>query len=793
MAIGMERLIFGFALVLFFVPLLAGCGGGSVTIEPQVPGGLRPAHRVILDLAQAPDEASREKLLEDLAGKRGDNLDWQAFWRELRGTPNVTARLLPAHHKALFDLQFRSCEASAFGEYVSYLLANHQGAEYLLGPERACMTPFGGALAIETWKTFLPPPGAPPARVHELMTFLLREEASDPSPVWADFLARSGSRGLKLAVRELLEKSEAAPIAELVGRYAALNLSPPFLPELKSALLTTKKFQTEWFGKLDPLTAQRLTLFLLAQAESEPWAFTSDDVSGFTQRLLDHPFRKGESPENSWESYGEIRSILRALSRDWTAPEQVALEEKLEHAWQSWLLETPSPTRARFFADEIGRARDPATVLEIYWAALQTEGKQSNVIQAYKAREQAISETELNANEDRVLRARLAIDLAPTVGEEHKAVLDFCNLWERLAEPTQIISSDDLQARLEKGLTPGCFRANRGSGDDSALTLTNEHALTASAFSAVIAPDVALTLSAPDIELGIVDLSSERRPPPVPSLPTPQSFDAVVFPILVALVLPEDNRPVGKGTHFLVLHYTYHPAERGPADPREPLKGFPGGDLTMRTAHESPPFTFVSEGGQGQPAAPTRAGGLADKSQLDLDSLERWVLETEGLDHNPELLRPFTFEDHFTFRMAEALLDRANRASDGSVRVYGFSEYPKLLDWAQKKKLLLACRELMADAWTEPETDVEIAHCIETKIAPLALQQWQSALAEVRARGTQDSTEALNISDPGSTFVSPAAGVGPDNPEGARGDSGKVSYFPLTTGTPDTKENTLGN
>lgn len=745
----MRSSLFLFALAL----AVTGCGGGSVSIHPISPNeGLIPASQLIVRLESVSDEEA-EKLLAGIAGPKGDVFDWNGFWEQLAARPS-RQDLVRRHRASLLALHAKDC--GAYERFARFLVATGDGFEYATGDLRRCPRGLSAPVALDIARAERSKRAA--------FRFLAAELAKQPDQRWIEATRAAAVTWLATAADALIQEGEVAELLDFATGLASVSGEIP-LPQFgQQRIFVEKKILERLFVSRGHGEAIRLLsqIARVGARDAVLPSFSREQLEPLAALALRDPFPTGTPVTRSWAS---LKALFRAVSRSWPLRDSLDLATRLERRLEVWADSLSETEREQALETATREASGTPLALDFAWLSSRKLDGAHPVVEEARRR----LATPLLAAEptDRVLEARLAVTLAVDAPGRRAAMESFCRVLDAEGVPAETLSPAELAKRIEKGLSAGCYRA----AAERAIRIESKAPVQAAHDSLVLVSDAGLVIDAPAIDLGMIWLRTTRRPAPLPLTPTPPSKNAVAFPLLLGLAIPEATPALAKATHFFTLHYVHRAAAPGEADPTTARQGFAGPDLVLKSPAAVAKFPFVSQGGPGQPGAPRRAGGRADFSFVDIEKLSEWLgLQVETTDIGAGLLRPIQVHPQLSLRTLEELLLRAKRGDDGGAALYVIPESVEQLDPRERAKVYETCEALMGRALVEKD----VAQCLKEKLAPLAFAELRELVSAARRDGDIDRLAACPRLDGLKRFSLPDGAVGPVNPDGPEGEPGVI-------------------
>jgi hypothetical protein len=753
------------------VLLVTGCGGGAVHISNyQEDGALKPATAVV-ELLEKSQDAELPSHLQNLNTKLGDGLNWAQFWN-LLSQSQVRSRLVPQYEESLLSVQYRTCRAEAFEAYAGFILAVKSGYDYVLGAKRVCETPLKATTFMALLRSQLKKQGNPVSGEPGEMALrrLTSQIEQDPGALWQDLLGAEDHLWLRNALNANLNSSD--PTLALNFARAYLRTSDELIA---SDLFAQKLFQnTEFVDALMIAEGASVTARLLAEVAAQHMngaATLSDEALAKLQtQLLDKGLSRTVSLDDSWNYYLSTRKLLSRLYRGKDTREILRTHESLQLRYELQLSTYPIAEVRNLLEGKLDAAASSTGILELSWFAYRFAGNNLG-LKALAVEKTTALAAGLTDPAEEILAKRLAVHFSPNEKSKREKAAVFCSAMEDLEIAPLTLTLAATEAQL-KAASPvaGCFDVESDGTTELSIVSTTKLFGSVNSYYRIRTP--LLKFQAPELALGMVDLSMELKHEVAESLPTPESSDALTLPLLVGISLPATKQYLARGTHFFIIHLPIKESQKGPKDTRASLKGFSGGSIELAAGTEAGAFSLITVGGPGQEPAPAAAGGRSDSSSADAAVLTQFVSDYEANGATSFLESPYSFHSQLSAGMAEDLIQYGKRNDQNQLEIFIAPDFSSNLPDTQEAKFQNYC----ANGSGMLLTPLQITACAKQKLIGPAFTHLNGQLTAMKAQSGfryHDMILATSLLAP---FTLPAGAPGDRASVGPMGDSGSIRF-----------------
>lgn len=690
-----------------------GCSGGG-RVEVSGGGSSRPsqasavtaasafnAEEAVKLVAEAQTEPAQLEAVAKIEQSADADFDWASFWGQMRR--GYLERFSPAARARLFDLHKHACfgKETHFQAFASLVRDSGNAIDYVAGSKRQCNAALGAALSADFIKKMYAdleaaPESEKPAAAASLSRFLSDEYRRASYLDWKTISATLTPSQWTRIARLLDRGGLGVALLELIETHQRMNenSSPAFVGTLSRALLTES-------GALEKAVSRLRYGAVLKILQSAP-QLQYDQLSVEALTALLERLEKSYKPlliegakEDRWTEALRQLGGLRAI--EVRMNDRVPVETAVK-----WLEKIHRSAEAAFMADanaaqEFLSHREEDS-LDIIWLRLRVAGRALDG-RALLSNPRQASDLAALPRLERILGARLKIHFARKPAERVALLDQYCELLASEGLETRSVSLAEFETSFEKHWSePGCLAVKTAAFPaERPLRIKLRHSSRPMAFDTVLrVPGVDLTLSGDALDASIIDLSAGplQRHPDLPAEPTPESYNAIAFPILIGFEVTHDrNVPRGPGIHYVVFHFPYRTASKAPAPQAAPLEGYRGGNLKLELANADESFApaFVSQGGPGQAAVPRKSGGAESKSMVDAADVRDWVARLNGVGVvGVSADTKHFFHTNPTAGMLHLLRDSAERERN-KIKTFINESFFDLLDADQRRKAELAC------------------------------------------------------------------------------------------------------
>jgi hypothetical protein len=759
----------GFFLVATFV--VTACGGGAVHISNyQEDGALKPATAVV-ELLEKSQDAELPPHLQNLNTKLGDGLNWAQFWT-LLSQSQVRSRLVPQFEENLLSVQYRTCRAGAFEAYAGFILTVKSGYDYVLGAKRVCETPLKPTTFLALLRSQLKKQGNPISGEQGEMALrrLTSQIEQDPGALWQDLLGAEDHLWLRNALNANLNSSD--PTLALNFAHAYLRTSGELIA---SDLFAQKLFQnTEFVDSLMVSQGASVTARLLSEIAAQHMngagALSDQALAKLHSQLLDKGLSRTVSLDDSWNYYLSTRKLFSRLYRSKDIREILRAHESLQLRYELLLSTYPIAEVRNLLEGKLDAAASSTGILELSWLAFRIAEKGSGLRTLAIEKTGALASGLIDPAEE-VLAKRLAVHFAPDEKAKREKAAVFCQALEELeiAPLTLTLAATEEQLKAASPVA-GCFEVESDGTTELSLISTAKLLGSINSYYRIRTP--LLKIQAPELALGMVDLSMELQHEVAEPLPTPESLDALTLPLIVGISLPATKQYLARGTHFFVIHLPVKEAKKGPKDTRVSLKGFSGGSIELATGTKSNAFSLIAVGGPGQEPAAAAAGGRGDSSSADATILTQFVSDYEANGASTFLESPYSFHSQLSAGMADDLIKYGKRNDQNQLEIFIAPDFSSNLPDTQEAKFQAYC----ANGSGTLLTPMQITACAKQKLIGPAFTHLNGELTAMKSQSSfryHDMVLATSLLAP---FTLPPGAPGDRASVGPMGDSGSIRF-----------------
>lgn len=743
--------------------LLSGCGGGSVSISGRARDSVpTDPHPLLQKIEQSLSDVERTKeLLLSLNGADPLRFDWPLFWKELSRRP-YRKTLFEKQKAVLYEIHQLHCEA--FPEFAQFWLAVDGDLNVIVGERRRCAQSLPPEVVGAVIDSVSGRVNVVDGKLLESTLEFLQLELRNGSGSSRWNRAMEGRlNGLEAIGRKLVALGKSAGYFQ-VSMDLRNRLGVAAYPKtLTSELLKSALFMDAWvkhwgfrpgmsfLGTLladrnfaeSPATAEEAEGFLAAMARLLPRQ-EAEDVFGDG---LAHALSIAKTLTSGSPLVGRLLSLDRLLSLAEDRIVGLAIDRRESVLW-NWYAQFSTTAAGPYFR----------------WLVFRFSEKDNKIFEAVSSDFARINGS-FSDEADGIVHSVTQLFLTKNYRAALSLISGVCRELEQRGIAKKWLNEKTLQLSLEGRLAPGCYQLETAKN----MSVVSDKPLSASFASIITGSDGKVSLKAPRISLGPVILKSERRHPQVQVPPSGPEKNAVTFPLLLGLTAQRNTTYFAAGTHFFLYHYVYRDAMCGIKAPT-PLSGFPGPDMELESETEVVHFPFVSLGGPGQQGAAPVRGGKGDKSFVDFDHIDRWLL-AKADDESLKVKGPVRLEAKMNLEVIDDLANHADKTGEGKIIVITVPDYIEELPLDQKTKVVLACKEILA----KPELEKsDLSTCIRSHLAVRAISEIEALLGKSRSDGSLRRVDMLSRLDPKIDFVLPDGGIGPENPDGPEGPPGEL-------------------
>ena len=753
------------------VLLVTGCGGGAVHISNyQEDGALKPAPAVVALLEKSQD-AELPSHLQNLNAKLGDGLNWPQFWN-LLSQSQVRTRLVPQYEENLLSVQYRSCRADAFEAYAGFILAVKSGYDYVIGAKRVCETPLKPTTFMALLRSKLKKQGNPISGEQGEMALrrLTSQIEPDPAALWQDLLDAEDHLWLRNALNANLNSSD--PTLALNFAHAYLRTSGELIA---SDLFAQKLFQnTEFVDSLMVSQGASVTARLLSEVAAQHMngagALSDEALAKLQAQLLDKGLSRTVSLDDSWNYYLSTRKLFSRLYRGKDIREVLRMHESLQLRYELVLSTYPIAEVRGLIEGKLDAAASSTGILELSWFAFRVAEKNSG-LRGMAAEKTAALASGLADPAEELLAKRLAVHFASNEKSKREKAGVFCSALEDLEIAPLTLTLAVVEEQL-KAASPvaGCFDVESDGTTELSIVSTTKLLGSVNSYYRIRTP--LLKIQAPELALGMIDLSMELKHDVAEALPTPESSEALTLPLLVGISLPATKQYLARGTHFFVIHLPIKEAKKGPKDTRVSLKGFSGGSIELAAGTQSDAFSLIAVGGPGQEPAAAAAGGRGDSSSADATVLTQFASDYEANGASTFLESPYSFHSQLSAGMADDLIKYGKRNDQNQLEIFIAPDFSSNLPDTQEAKFQTYCSNGSGTLLTP----MQITACAKQKLIGPAFTHLNNELTAMKAQSGFRYHDMVLATSLLATFTLPAGAAGDRASVGPLGDSGSIRF-----------------
>jgi|GEM_PF-4579985 len=753
------------------VLLVTGCGGGAVHISNyQEDGALKPATAVV-ELLEKSQDAELPSHLQNLNTKLGDGLNWAQFWN-LLSQSQVRSRLVPQYEENLLSVQYRTCRTEAFEAYAGFILAVKSGYDYVLGAKRVCETPLKPTTFMALLRSQLKKQGNPVAGESGEMALrrLTQQIEQDPGALWQDLLNAEDHLWLRNALNVNLNSAD--PTLALNFAHAYLRTSGELIA---SDLFAQKLFQnTEFVDSLMVSQGASVTARLLSEVAAQHMngagALSAEALAKLQTQLLDKGLARTVSLDDSWNYYLSTRKLLSRLYRGKDIREILRTHETLQLRYELLLSTYPIAEVRNLLEGKLDAAASSTGILELSWFAFRLAENGSG-LRGLAAEKTSTLASGLADPAEEILDKRLAVHFASNEKSKREKSTVFCQALEDLEIAPLTLTLAATEEQLKAAVpVAGCFDVESDGTTELSISSTTKLFGSVNSYYSIRTP--LLKIQAPELALGMIDLSMERKHEVAEAVPTPESSDALTLPLLIGISLPATKQYLARGTHFFVIHLPIKQAQKGPKDTRSSLKGFSGGSIELVAGTKSDGFSLISVGGPGQEPAAASAGGREDSSTADATVLTQFVSDYEANGASSFLESPYSFHNQLSAGMADDLIKYGSRNSQNQLEIFIAPDFSSNLPDTQDAKFQTYC----ANGSGTLLTPMQITACAKQKLIGPAFTHLNGELTTMKAQSGFRYHDIILATSLLAPFTLPAGAPGDRALVGTIGDNGSIRF-----------------
>lgn len=759
-----------FALLL----VLTACGGGSMEVTNKNADGsiiLRPAKTVIAMLEATADAELADKV-QSLHGKFGDNLKWSEFWKELSGSP-VKTRLIPAHRDGMLTLQIRSCDDEGFAAYVAFIVNIGDGFEYVLGANRVCPTQLSAAQTMTFLRSFHQADLTRRSRpdTAALTVAALNEQLShEPGAGWETLITVEDSSWIRAALQTIINSPAPAASMEFARKFMAATGGLAFADVFGPKLFNDAAFLQQVLTEHGRTAALQLLSDVAGQPGSGAIGVAQGDIDRLEKFLLTNGIQASTGAEEAWGFFLQTRRTLLTLYNSKTLAEKLPMHERLQRELEAFMREQPANALNSFLETKLQASSTTSSLAEVVWLAFRLVQDVTSPIGVLTAQRVNTLQSSLAvAPLDQILLRRIAVHFAPGMRDRRERAAEFCSALQVNGINESNITESAFIDHLQTSPIAGCFSVET----DGVVALNSATALRTSFNSFYSLPDTNIQLTAPSVELSMLDTSATKVHPLLQQLPMPADPDALTLPVLVGILLHNNQTNLQAGTHYFVANLTLRKAKDGAVDARVPASGFDGGDVVVRANAEPMRYALISFATAGQQSPPVPPAGQGDSSTGDPNLIAPFLAnlpEHNGYTH------PYRFHGAIPVGKLRTLLDKGAKALNQTYLAVDIPhDYPTTLKLSEADKLRAFCATAQNPNPTLGEIGKYMADHYRDEARNLMFTTVQAFEA---LPGTGPTTEMpeFSIFNP---FTLPAGKAGVVKPKGADGEVGEAKFIAL--------------
>lgn len=351
-----------------------------------------------------------------------------------------------------------------------------------------------------------------------------------------------------------------------------------------------------------------------------------------------------------------------------------------------------------------------------------------------------------------LLRGNLQVEENLTKANESLA--RFCKTLSGIGVTTKSINNTSELKAL------GCYKY-RGSAN---LTINNS--LMMGIFSAIITNGQSIEVTHPQATLSLVNLTQKKKDADIDEVETEKKYNTLAIPLIVGIKPLKDTPKFKAGaTYYMSLYHLYRdgrdltPGLEGVAKPE---KGYAGGNLTLMAQQRNHPhLKFISQGGIGQIAAPSKVGGLGVDFSYEEYKVKKWVRSFAGNNNF------YLSDSRKTKRNLEELAAAATN-DENFINVYIDPEYLDVIEPEMKEVILSGVEEIIE---SEGLMDVDTVSVLEI----LARRSVRKALETASSAAYGDKLTDL-MPELATELVIEQGPIGLTYDNGEQGENGEILY-----------------